>query len=187
MAVEFDRGQGVTGPMRVVSVNVGLPQVVRWKGRDVSTGIFKEPVAGRIPLRHLNLDGDRQADLAVHGGPAKAVYAYPIEHYAFWRGELGEELPFGVFGENLTVEGMLLEDEMAVGDRFRIGTAELVVTQPRVPCYKLGIRFGRDDMPKRLLPRGRRRGRGRGRRLRGAARARPGAGAGDGDQSCVRP
>ena len=137
--------------MRVVSVNVGLPRSVRWKGRDVTTGIFKQPVEGRIPLRRLNLDGDRQADLSVHGGAAKAVYAYPLEHYAFWREELGEELPFGAFGENLTVEGLPLEQEIAVGDRFRIGTAELVVTQPRVPCYKLGLRFGRDDIVKRFL------------------------------------
>jgi MOSC domain-containing protein YiiM len=137
--------------MRVVSVNVGLPRTVRWKRRDVTTGIFKEPVEGRIPLRRLNLDGDRQADLSVHGGAAKAVYAYPLEHYAFWREQLGEELPFGAFGENLTVEGLPLEEEVAVGDRFGIGTAELVVTQPRVPCYKLGLRLGREDMVKRLF------------------------------------
>jgi MOSC domain-containing protein YiiM len=137
--------------MRVVSVNVGLPRTVRWKGREVTTGIFKNPVEGRIPLRRLNLDGDRQADLAVHGGAAKAVYAYPLEHYAFWREQLGEKLPFGSFGENLTVERLPLEEEVAVGDRFRIGTAELVVTQPRLPCYKLGLRFGRNDMVKRFL------------------------------------
>ena len=137
--------------MRVVSVNVGLPRTVRWKGRDVTTGIFKEPVEGRIPLRRLNLDGDRQADLSVHGGATKALYAYPLEHYAFWYDELGEELTLGAFGENLTVEGLPLEEEVAVGDRFRISTAELVVTQPRVPCYKLGLRFGRKDMVKRFL------------------------------------
>jgi MOSC domain-containing protein YiiM len=137
--------------MRLVSVNVGLPRTVRWKGRDVTTGIFKRPVEGRIPLRRLNLDGDRQADLSVHGGAAKAVYAYPLEHYAFWRQQLGEELPLGTFGENLTVEGLPLEAEAAVGDRFRIGTAELVVTQPRLPCYKLGLRFGREEMVKRFL------------------------------------
>jgi MOSC domain-containing protein YiiM len=137
--------------VRVISVNVGLPQSVRWKGRDVTTGIFKRPVEGRVPLRRLNLDGDRQADLSVHGGSAKAVYAYPLEHYPFWRKELGQELPFGAFGENLTVDGLPLEEEVAVGDRFRIGTAELVVTQPRIPCYKLGLRFGRDDIVKRFL------------------------------------
>jgi len=137
--------------MRVVSVNVGLPRTVHWKGRDVTTGIFKDPVEGRIRLRRLNLDGDGQGDLTVHGGAAKAIYAYPLEHYAFWRERLEVELPFGAFGENLTVEGLPLEDEIAVGDCFRIGTAELVVTQPRVPCYKLGLRFGREDMVKRFL------------------------------------
>jgi len=137
--------------MRVVSVNVGLPRTVRWKARDVTTGIFKEPVTGRVPLRRLNLDGDRQADLAVHGGRAKAVYAYPLEHYAFWEEELGQHLTFGAFGENLTVEGLPLEEDIAVGDHFRIGTAVLVVTQPRLPCYKLGLRFGREEMVKRFL------------------------------------
>ena len=137
--------------MRVVSVNVGLPRTVRWKGRDVTTGIFKEPVEDRVTLRRLNLDGDRQADLSVHGGAAKAVYAYPLEHYPFWREELAEELPLGAFGENLTVEGLPLEEKVAVGDRFRIGTAELVITQPRLPCYKLGLRFGREDIVKRFL------------------------------------
>jgi MOSC domain-containing protein YiiM len=135
----------------VVSVNVGLPRSVRWKGRDVTTGIFRAPVEGRVPLRRLNLDGDRQADLSVHGGATKAVYAYPLEHYAFWQEVLDEELLFGAFGENLTVKGLPLEEEIAVGDRLRIGAAELVVTQPRVPCYKLGLRFGRKDMPKRFL------------------------------------
>ena len=137
--------------MHVVSVNVGLPRTVRWKGRNVTTGIFKEPVAGRIPLRRLNLAGDRQADLAVHGGAPKAIYAYPLEHYPYWREELQEELPFGAFGENLTIEGAPLEEEVAIGDRWRIGTAQLVVTQPRLPCYKLGLRFGRDDMVRRFL------------------------------------
>jgi MOSC domain-containing protein YiiM len=137
--------------MRVVSVNVGLPRLVRWNGREVTTGIFKRPVEGRIPLHRLNLEGDRQADLSVHGGAAKAVYAYPLEHYAFWREELGDELPLGAFGENLTVDGLPLEQDIAVGDRFRVGSAELVVTQPRLPCYKLGLRFGRRDMVKRFL------------------------------------
>ena len=141
--------------MRVVSVNVGLPRVVPWNGGEVTTGIFKEPVEGRIPLRRLNFEGDGQADLSVHGGAAKAVYAYPLQHYAFWRQQLGDELPFGAFGENLTVDGLPLEQDVAVGDRFRVGTAELVVTQPRIPCYKLGIRFGRRDMLKRFLASGR--------------------------------
>ena len=140
--------------MRVVSVNVGLPRTVRLRRRDVTTGIFKKPVAGRIPVRRLNLDGDRQADLAVHGGAAKAVYAYPLEHYAFWREQFQEELPFGSFGENLTVERMPLEQDIAVGDRFRVGTAELVVTQPRIPCFKLALRFRREDMVKRFLASG---------------------------------
>src|SRR5436309_6546933 len=140
--------------MRLVSVNVGLPREVAWKGRSVSTGIFKESVQGRVTVRRLNLDGDRQADLSVHGGADKAVYAYPAEHYNYWRGELaGVEMPFGMFGENFTTEG-LVEEAVNIGDRFRIGTAELVVTQPRLPCYKLGLKFGRDDMVKRFLQSG---------------------------------
>jgi MOSC domain-containing protein YiiM len=137
--------------MRLVSVNVGLPREVAWEGMSVNTGIFKEPVQGRVALRTLNLDGDRQADLSVHGGTDKAVYAYPAEHYSYWRGELaGMEMPLGMFGENFTIEG-LAEDTVNIGDRFRIGTAELVVTQPRLPCYKLGLKFGRGDMVKRFL------------------------------------
>jgi MOSC domain-containing protein YiiM len=140
---------------RVVSVNVAVPRTVRWKGRNVTTGIFKKPVAGRIAVRRLNLDGDGQGDLSVHGGPEKAVYAYPLEHYDYWQEQLEEELPFGSFGENITVGGLPLEDGIALGDRFRVGTAELVVTQPRLPCYKLGLRFGREDMAKRFLAAGR--------------------------------
>ena len=141
--------------MKLLSVNVGLPREIAWLGTQVTTGIFKEPVQGRVRLRKLNLDGDRQADLSVHGGEHKAVYAYPIENYEYWRHELpGIELPFGVFGENLTVEG-LTEPSVNIGDRFRVGDAELVVTQPRFPCYKLGIKFGRDDMPERFLASGR--------------------------------
>jgi len=117
----------------------------------VSTVIFKEPVAGRVMLRTLNLDGDRQSDLSVHGGPFKAVYLYPSEHYEFWKRELPDmELPWGMFGENFTSEG-LFETDTNIGDKFRIGTAELMVTQPRMPCYKLGIRFGRADIIKRFL------------------------------------
>jgi MOSC domain-containing protein YiiM len=141
--------------MTVVSVNVGLPITVRTKKREVTTGIVKRPVEGRVAIRRLNLDGDRQADLTVHGGPAKAVYAYPLEHYAYWAGELGGKVPLGAFGENLTIAGLPLEDEAAVGDRFRVGTAELVVTQPRIPCFKLGVRFGREDIVKRFLASGR--------------------------------
>lgn len=141
--------------MRVVSVNVGLPRPVPGRGGMVMTGIFKDPVAGRVRVRRLNLEGDGQADLSVHGGPDKAVYAYPSEHYPFWRNELpGHALDWGAFGENLTVEGWW-EDEVHVGDRFRIGTAEMVVTQPRMPCFKLGLRFGRDDVIARFLESGR--------------------------------
>ena len=117
----------------------------------VSTGIFKQPIDGRVMMRTLNLDGDRQADLSVHGGPEKAVYVYPSEHYSFWKHELPEiELPWGMFGENFTTTG-LLETDIHIGDRFRIGLAEVMVTQPRMPCYKLGIRFGRADIIKRFL------------------------------------
>jgi len=137
--------------MKVVSVNVGLPREVSWHGRIVTTGIFKAPVSGRVALRKLNFDGDRQADLTVHGGEFKAVYAYPVEHYANWKQELpGRDLPFGSFGENLTTEG-LLENSVHLGDRFSVGNAEIVVTQPRLPCYKLGIRFESDEMVKRFL------------------------------------
>ena len=139
----------------IISVNVGLPREVTWKNLDVTTGIFKEPVSGRIPVRRLNLDGDRQADLSVHGGPNKAVYGYPSEHYPFWRKELQrDDLSWGGFGENLTTAG-LSEDTLHIGDRLRIGSALLVVTQPRIPCYKLSIRIGRDDILKRFLMSGR--------------------------------
>ncbi|MEH1814740.1 MAG: MOSC domain-containing protein [Nostoc sp.] len=137
--------------MKLISVNVGLPREVPWKGKAVRTGIFKEPVNARVMVRELNLDGDRQADLTVHGGVDKAVYVYPFEHYDYWRSELPDtELTFGIFGENFTVSG-LREEELNIGDRFKIGSAELMVTQPRLPCYKLGIRFGRADMVKRFL------------------------------------
>ncbi|HWZ56423.1 MAG TPA: MOSC domain-containing protein [Verrucomicrobiae bacterium] len=135
----------------LISVQVGVPRVVLRDGEEVATGIFKMPVQERILMRTLNLDGDRQADLSVHGGRDKAVYAYPSEHYAFWKRELpGVELPWGSFGENLTTEG-LLEANVHLGDRFQIGTAEIAVTQPRLPCFKLNLKFRRDDMAKRLL------------------------------------
>jgi len=141
--------------MRLVSVNIGHPREVIYKGKTVTTGIFKEPVEGRIRLRTLNLDGDRQADLSVHGGPSKAVYAYPIEHYEYWREQYpGVDLPWGMFGENLTVEG-LREDSLNIGDRVRIGSAQLMVTEPRLPCHKLAAKFGRDDIIKRFLHSGR--------------------------------
>jgi MOSC domain-containing protein YiiM len=141
--------------MQVVSVNVGLPREVEWRHDLVSTAIHKSPVRGPIAVRRLNLDGDRQADLSVHGGPEKAVYVYPSEHYPQWREELpGVALPWAAFGENLTSEG-ILEPNVHIGDVLRIGTAELVVTQPRMPCFKLNVRFQRSDMVKRFLRTGR--------------------------------
>ena len=140
--------------LQVKSVNIGLPKIVAWKGRTVETGIFKDPVVGRIAIRQHNLQGDQQADLTVHGGREKAVYVYPAEYYAFWREEFPEmELPWGMFGEKLTVEG-LLDETVHIGDCLQVGTARLVVTQPRLPCYKLGLKFGRDDMLKRFLQSG---------------------------------
>ena len=137
--------------MKVLSISVGLPREVEWKGKAVSTAIFKEPVSGPVLLRRLNLEGDKQADLSVHGGPTKVVYAYPCEHYAFWRSELPEmEFDWGMFGENFTTEG-LEEESLHIGDVFQLGTARLVVTEPRMPCFKLAIRFGRTDMVKRFL------------------------------------
>ena len=137
--------------MKLISVNCGLPREALWHGRSVITSIYKEPVAGRIALRTLNLDGDRQADLSVHGGKDKAVYCYPIEHYDYWKAELaGNPLFMGAFGENFTIEG-LDEESVHIGDRYSVGSAEVVVTQPRLPCYKLGIKFGSDDMVKRFL------------------------------------
>ena len=137
--------------MKLISLNVGLPRIVESNGEPVTTGIFKEPVQGPVKLRRLNLDGDRQADLTVHGGISKAVYGYPVEHYEFWKRELPEmELPYGMFGENFTTEG-LLEETLNVGDRFRVGETELMVTEPRMPCYKLGIKFGRTDIIRRFL------------------------------------
>ena len=141
--------------MKLLSVNVGLPREVDWRGRTVRTSIFKAPVSGRVRVGTLNLEGDQQSDLSVHGGRDKAVYVYPSEHYTFWRNELpGTDLPWGAFGENFTTEGVL-EDMVHVGDRLRAGSAEFVVTQPRMPCFKLGIRFGRPDMVKRFLQSGR--------------------------------
>jgi MOSC domain-containing protein YiiM len=137
--------------VKLISVNIGLPRLLIRDGDPVSTGIFKDPVAGRVMLRTLNLEGDRQADLSVHGGPTKAVYAYPSEHYDYWKHELpGMELPWGMFGENFTTAG-LLESELNIGDRFRIGSATVMVTEPRMPCYKLAIKFGRPDIVKRFL------------------------------------
>ena len=141
--------------MKLLSVNVGLPREIEWKGKIVRTSIFKAPVTGRVRVAKLNVEGDQQSDLTVHGGLDKAVYAYPSEHYAFWHQELpGVDLPQGVFGENFTTSG-LLEETLHIGDRLRVGSAEFVVTQPRMPCFKLGIRFNRPDMVKRFLQSGR--------------------------------
>src|SRR6266508_4462250 len=137
--------------MRLLSISVGLPREVEWRGKTVRTSIFKEPVSNRVRVGQLNLEGDQQSDLSVHGGIDKAVYVYPSEHYAFWRTQLPDaELPWGAFGENFTSEG-ILEDQTRIGDRIRVGSAEFMVTQPRMPCFKLGIRFNRRDMVKRFL------------------------------------
>src|SRR5919107_1077536 len=136
---------------KVISLNVGLPRTVNFRGQAVITGIFKEPIKGRIKLRRLNLDGDKQADLTVHGGPDKAVYAYPAEHYDYWKKRLPNmKLPWGMFGENLTTVE-LLEDQVNIGDVFQIGSSEVVVTQPRMPCYKLGVKFGSMDIVKKFM------------------------------------
>lgn len=140
--------------MKVVSLNVGRPREVPWDGGTVLTSIFKEPVGTRLKVSKLNIEGDEQSDLSVHGGPDKAVYAYPSEHYPPWREELtGTELDWAAFGENLTTEG--LTEGVGIGDRFRIGSAEFIVTQPRMPCFKLGIRLGRADVLRRMLKSGR--------------------------------
>jgi MOSC domain-containing protein YiiM len=141
--------------MKIISVNVGLPREVVWKGITVRTAIFKEPVAGTVAIRELNLADDQQADLTVHGGSEKAVYVYPVEHYEYWRKQLPDvSLSWGAFGENLTTAG-LSEDTLRIGDLLRAGSAILQITQPRMPCYKLELRFNRDDMIKRFLGSGR--------------------------------
>ena len=138
--------------MTLISVNTGKPRsVVDGYGKKVRTSIWKTPREGRVLVRTLNLDGDKQSDLRVHGGPKKAVYIYPSEHYEYWRRELPDfALPWGAFGENLTTSG-LLEDDIRIGDRIAIGTAEFQVTQSRQPCFKLGIRFGDEGMLKRFI------------------------------------
>ncbi len=136
--------------MKVLSVNVGTPQEYEWRGLQVKTAIFKSPVEGPVAVRRLDLAGDAQADLTVHGGADKAVYVYPHEHYAYWQSQLpGYSLTLGNFGENLTTEG-LSEESIHVGDQLQIGTAVFTVTQPRSPCYKLGVRFNREDMTRRF-------------------------------------
>ncbi|MDX2036197.1 MAG: MOSC domain-containing protein [Isosphaeraceae bacterium] len=146
--------QTPAGAARVVSLQVGLPREVEYRGRIVTTGIFKEPVDRPLELRRFNLEGDGQADLSVHGGPDKAVYAYPYEHYPAWSEFVGRELAPGAFGENLTTEG-LIETSVHIGDRFQVGTAVLVVTQPRMPCFKLGLRFGDPSIVRAFLEAGR--------------------------------
>ena len=142
--------------MKLLSVNVGLPRELEWNGRTVRTSIFKAPVPGRVRVGKLNLDGDEQSDLTVYGGVDKAIYVYPSEHYAFWRGDLPNiDLSWGAFGENFTTEGPLDDKAVHIGDRFRIGSAEFVVTQPRMPCFKLGIRLDHPDIIKRFLHAGR--------------------------------
>jgi MOSC domain-containing protein YiiM len=141
--------------MKLLSVNVSLPKEIMDGARLVRTGIFKEPVHGRVWLGTLNLDGDGQADLVGHGGVNKAVYVYSIENYDYWGRELDrDDFTHGQFGENFTVEGMP-DNEIHVGDVFRVGSALVQVTQPRVPCFKLGIKMGRKDFLKRFLASGR--------------------------------
>jgi len=145
----------IGGPLKLISLNVARPRLASYRTQTVNTGIFKQPVSGPVQLRTLNLDGDRQADLAVHGGPFKAVYAYPSEHYEFWQQELpGAQLPWGMFGENFTTEG-LFESDLHIGDRLQIGGAIIMVRQPRIPCYKLAIKFHRNDILARFLRSGR--------------------------------
>jgi MOSC domain-containing protein YiiM len=141
--------------MKLLSINVGLPREIEWRGRTIETSIYKAPVAGCVRVGKLNLEGDKQSDLSVHGGLEKAVYAYPVEHYTFWGEQFaGMDLAWGAFGENFTTEG-LLENSVCIGDHFRVGSAEFVVTQPRMPCFKLAIRFGREDILENLLRSGR--------------------------------
>lgn len=139
---------------RVVSVNVSAPRLVRWRGRDVLTSIFKHPVAGPVAVRGVNLAGDDQADRAVHGGPDKAVYAYPREDIDWWSDGLGVSLAPGAFGENLTLSGVEVT-EAVIGERWRINDLALEVCAPRTPCYKLGIAMGQDGFPRLFAAAGR--------------------------------
>ncbi len=141
--------------MQLVSLNVGLPREVDFQGKKVLTGIFKSPVNKRLKISFLNIEGDKQADLSVHGGRDKAVYAYASEYYEFWKSEFpGKDLPFGMFGENLTISGGLFETEIKIGDIFSLGTSELMAVQPRIPCFKLGIRFGDPSIIKKFMKAG---------------------------------
>ena len=137
--------------MKILSINVGQPKEVFHEDRKIRTAIFKVPVEGKVRVNALNLAGDQQADLSVHGGPGKAIYVYPAEHYDFWRKELPDvDFPWGSFGENLSTEG-LLEKDLNVGDRLCVGSVEQAVTEPCLPCYKLGVKSNRDDMVRRFL------------------------------------
>jgi len=138
--------------MKLLSINISKPKPITYNGKIVHTGIFKEPISGTVMLREKNIDGDGQGDLKVHGGTYKAIYGYPIEHYSHWQQKLNrDDLSYGQFGENLTVEGML-EDEVHIGDIFQIGTTvKLQITQPRVPCFKLGYKMGLPEFPKQFL------------------------------------
>ena len=141
--------------MKLLSVNVSLPREVVLNGRTVMTGIYKQPVGGRVMVRTLKIDGDGQADLQAHGGACKAVYAYGFENYAYWQTELGvDDFGFGQFGENLTTEG-IADDEVHIGDVFRIGGALLRVTQSRNPCAKIVAKMGVKDFAKRFIASGR--------------------------------
>jgi MOSC domain-containing protein YiiM len=141
--------------MKVLSVNVGLPRKVLFNGQTITTAIFKDPVKGPVMLRKINLDGDKQSDLTVHGGVDKAVYSYPTEHYDYWRKQYPNiDIIWGMFGENFTTQG-LMEDTVNIGDQVQIGSAKLVATQPRMPCYKLGVRFGIMEIIRRFLSSGR--------------------------------
>jgi MOSC domain-containing protein YiiM len=151
VAARRGKDHSVDALMKVVSLNTGLPRDVRVNGQTVRTSIWKSPREGRLRVTTLNIEGDQQSDLTVHGGRSKAVYCYPSEHYAYWREELPDaDLPWGVFGENITTAGVL-ETDVSIGDRFQVGTAEFCVTQPRQPCFKLAIRFGREDMIRRFV------------------------------------
>src|ERR1700709_2107280 len=135
----------------LVSVNVGMPDDVEWRGRTVHTGVWKRPVTGPRRVRRLNLDGDGQGDLSGHGGEQRAVMVYQAESYRHWGEYLGRsDLGYGIFGENFTVDG-LPDDEVCIGDRYRIGTAEFEVTQPRTTCYRGGLRLGEPQMAALLI------------------------------------
>lgn len=134
---------------QVASVNVGRPRTIRWRGREVTTAIWKEPVAGRLPVRGVNVAGDEQADRSVHGGADKSLYAYGLDDYRWWEATLGRPVGPGSFGDNLTVAGLDPSDAL-IGERWAVGGTVLEVTAPRIPCYKLGIRMGDDTFPRRF-------------------------------------